>query len=108
MENLISKVRFCEATEKYCEALLGEESQPGGNSTHNIMIEIGPLGVFSTIIQQTIQSLPNAFEYTYITTLRRGIDAIRSMLELAGKLFELGAPVDLIATEDLLIPKQER
>lgn len=108
VENLISKVRFYEAIGKYCDASLGEEIQPGEKDTHNIMIEIGPLGAFSRIIQETTQSLPNAFDYTYITALRRDIDAVRSMLELAGKLFELGAPIDLLATEDLLISKQER
>ena len=108
VENLIAKVCFYEAIEKYCDASLGEESQPGEKDTHNIMIEIGPLGALSTIIQQTTQSLPNVFDYTYTTTLRRDIDAVRSVLELASKLFELGAPVDLLATEDLLIPKQER
>lgn len=102
VENLISKVRFYEGIERYCDASLGEQN------THNIMIEIGPLGAFSRIIQQTTQSLPNVFDYTYTTTLRKGIDAVRSMLELASKLFELGAPIDLLATEDLLIPKQKR
>lgn len=107
VENLVSKVRFYEAMERYCDFSL-EPHQPSENEARNIMIEIGPLGAFSRIIRQTAQSLPNAFDYTYITTLRKGTDAVRSMLELAGKLFELGAPIDLLATEDLLTPKQER
>ena len=108
VENLISKVRFCEAIERYCDTSLGDEIQLGKKDTHNIMIEIGPLDAFSRIIQQTTQSLPRVIDYTYITTLRRDIDAVRSMLELAGKLFELSAPVDLLAVEDLLISKQEQ
>lgn len=94
VENLVSKVRFCDAIQEWSQ-VRNEEVLPTGGKSTDIIIEIGPHGVLGGPIQQSIHTDPGNYGYEYFSTLVRGRDANRSILDLVGKLFEQGYPVDV-------------
>ena len=71
-------------------------------SPTDILIEVGPHGVLSGPIRQTLAQVPGMNEYVYLPTLTRNRNAVYSLMELVGKLFESDYPVDL-NTINLLI-----
>ena len=60
------------------------------------LIELGPSGALAGPIKQILQSLDMPTPITYSETLHRGQDSIRSLYDLAGKLFLAGVEVDLL------------
>ncbi|KAL9122551.1 MAG: hypothetical protein Q9187_000894 [Circinaria calcarea] len=94
MENLISKVRFYDALQEYCSIYLARSHSNITQPIH-ILIEVGPHSVLAGPIRQTIAHRFGSFRYGYLPTLIRGRSAVRSMLELAGKMFEYGYPINL-------------
>jgi acyl transferase domain-containing protein len=68
-------------------------SQP----TVNYFVEIGPHGALAGPIRQITASLGfDQARLTYLPSLIRGQDGVDNMLHLAGILFTLGYPVDLV------------
>ena len=95
-DNLVSKVRFSDALENLCR-MQGEKSLSGVTQPKRILIELGPHGALSGPIRQTIKNLQSkhsTFTYSYLPSLVRGHDAEKCVLELTGKLFEQGFPID--------------
>ncbi|KAI8630503.1 hypothetical protein F5Y19DRAFT_427873 [Xylariaceae sp. FL1651] len=92
--NLESPVQFIHATSKMV----------GSNENHarsldpiKILVEIGPHAVLKGPLEQTLKSLgSNQVAYAG-STLKRGEDDLKSILELAGKLFCLNATISLVA-----------
>ncbi|KAG9250059.1 uncharacterized protein F5Z01DRAFT_731189 [Emericellopsis atlantica] len=95
VDNLVSPVRFGNALELLCrEQLAGVET-----SALTMFTEIGPHGALAGPVRQTIKSLDlSGFKSNYVSTLARGRDAMSSVLEATGKLWEFGYPVSLQAT----------
>ncbi|KLU90910.1 hypothetical protein MAPG_09435 [Magnaporthiopsis poae ATCC 64411] len=84
--NMVSPVRFD-------EALAAMVSDPQSQPT--ILIEIGPSGALAGPVSQVLKSLPVAADVAYVSSYSRGPDAAKSLLGLAGRLFNAGAHVDL-------------
>ncbi|KAF2713472.1 ketoacyl-synt-domain-containing protein [Pleomassaria siparia CBS 279.74] len=80
-ENLTSKVRFRQALQLLCST----------QTSRRIFIEIGPHNALAGPTRQCITDLSQSWEYDYISPLRRGTNAVQSVLEVAGKLFERGS-----------------
>ena len=100
VENLVSKVRFCDALQEFCRMQMGESQNVRVQPTH-IIVEIGPHSVLGGPVQQTISQDFESFDHVYLPTLVRGRAAVRSVLQLVGKMFERGYPVDLSKANSL-------
>ncbi|KFH44962.1 Nonribosomal peptide synthetase-like protein [Hapsidospora chrysogenum ATCC 11550] len=98
VDNLVSQVRFSEALETLCHALVQENGKTDGGAIAPLFIEVGPHAALKGPFTQTIQALqlPD-FDYQYTSVLLRGQDARHSVLAAAGKALELGCPVDVAA-----------
>lgn len=84
--NLESPVQFSEAV----ASLVSREDAP-----IHAVVEIGPHPALKSPVEQIFKAAGKAVVYT--STLKRQVDARLSMLQLAGTLFTLNAPVDLAA-----------
>ena len=100
VENLVSKVRFCNALQEFCRMQIGESQTVRVQPTH-IIVEIGPHSVLGGSVQQTISQDFDSFDYVYLPTLVRGRAAVHSVLQMVGKMFERGYPVDLSKANSL-------
>ncbi len=100
VENLVSKVQFCNALKELCRMQITERQNAMVQPTQ-FLVEIGPHGVLGGPIQQTISQGFESFKYVYLSTLARGRAAVHSVLETVGKMFELGYPVDLTKVNSL-------
>lgn len=87
--NMVSAVRFDSAL----TALLEDENAP------NYLIEIGPSGALAGPISQVLKSLPASISgsVAYSAAWSRGVDAGKTLFDVAGRLFVAGAPIDLAA-----------
>lgn len=84
-DNMVSPVRFNDAL---VEMLSGDQSP-------NFLIEIGPSGALAGPVSQILKTLPNkGTEISYCASWARGIDAGKSIFDLAGRLFVAGGIVD--------------
>ena len=95
VQNLVSTVRFSDTLQEYWR-LVSSELQSMRSPT-DILIEVGPHGVLAGPIRQTLAQVPGMNEYVYLPTLTRNRNAVYSIMELVGKLFESDYPVDLNA-----------
>ncbi|RSM13828.1 hypothetical protein CDV31_005698 [Fusarium ambrosium] len=95
VDNLVSPVCFGNALHLLCRTeTAGVEPSPFA-----LFTEVGPHGALAGPVRQTIKGLDlPSFKSNYLSTLVRGRDAVISLLETAGKLFEAGYPVSLEAT----------
>ncbi|RTE82468.1 hypothetical protein BHE90_002981 [Fusarium euwallaceae] len=95
VDNLVSPVCFGNALDLLCRTeTAGVEPSPFA-----LFTEVGPHGALAGPVRQTIKGLDlPSFKSNYLSTLVRGRDAVISLLETAGKLFEAGYPVSLEAT----------
>ncbi len=84
--NMTCPVRFHEAV---CEMVSGREGA-------NFLIEIGPSGALAGPIKQIKKSLGNhGSNIQYCAALSRGQDAIKSLFDVAGRLFIYGGSINL-------------
>jgi acyl transferase domain-containing protein/NADPH:quinone reductase-like Zn-dependent oxidoreductase len=95
-QNLVSKVRFSDAVKLVSADMTA--SKRSGAST-NIFVEIGPHSALSGPLRQSLAS--TNLKYLYISALLRGKNALQTVSELAGQLFENGYPLDLKAAISL-------
>ena len=103
-DNLISKVRYCEAVQEYvCRQ--GDISQPKKARSEHLLIEIGPHSVLSGPTRQSIERYSRSFRYIYLSTLIKSTNAIYSIMNLASKLFEHGQPVNSGVIQSLSLSK---
>lgn len=100
VQNLTSKVYFHDALKEYCGTQVADSRSMTAQLTH-ILIEIGPHSVLAGPIHQTIRKSFDSFKYIYIPSLIRGRSALKSILDLSGKLFEQGLPIEVGAASSL-------
>ncbi|KAK8859140.1 Type I Iterative PKS [Apiospora arundinis] len=104
VENLVSKVRFSDGLGTLCNALRQQYNGP----VSPIFVELGPHPALSGPTRQTITSLKIAdFDYAYTSPLSRDKDARKTVLEMAGKLFQHGCAVDITAANQSILPMEE-
>ncbi|KAL8994171.1 MAG: hypothetical protein Q9169_005790 [Polycauliona sp. 2 TL-2023] len=84
IENLVSKVRFSDALDQYRQCSSVERD---GEPVRHLILEIGPHGALRGPIQQILSRDAGNFDYVYMPTLERGQDGVRSVLDLAGRMF---------------------
>ena len=95
VRNLISKVRFSEALETAISLSRADRDQSLSEPKPlAYLVEIGPHCALERSVQDTLAEKVN---YTYDTTLRRGIPATDTLQSLSGRLFANGYPVDVEA-----------
>ncbi|KAI0107024.1 hypothetical protein GGR51DRAFT_559712 [Nemania sp. FL0031] len=93
VKNLVSKVRFYEAI----NALQTRTACIPGVSQKEYYVEIGPHAALQMPIKE---SLSQNQKILYDSTLRRNLNSLETMLNLAGKLFLLGFPVAMGKVND--------
>jgi len=88
VDNLISKVRFSEGLEQLVQAC--------SKGNHPLtFIEVGPHSALEGPVRQIMADFGDTYKWAYIPTLVRNRDARQAMLEMSGRLWEQGVPVDL-------------
>lgn len=96
VSNLVSQVKFSAACQLAAQHLSSAES-----TANNVLIEVGPHSALSGPLRQSLTNFKLAsgasFKYTYIPCLVRNESAVRTILALAGKVYELGGQVELAA-----------
>lgn len=91
--NMVQAVRFS-------DALTGIVLDDEDDQNVDVLIEIGPHPALKGPARQTLQSLK--LDIPYVASLTRGVPDFECLLNLAGNLFSLGYPVDLIAANQNL------
>lgn len=89
IENLVSPVRFSDAIQT------ATRTHPRLAGGHALFVEIGPHPALAGPVRQCLADteVPK-LEYEYLSVLRRGVNAVFSVLELAGRVFEHGVKVN--------------
>ncbi|MCJ1449246.1 MAG: hypothetical protein MMC23_009766 [Stictis urceolatum] len=82
--NMNSPVRFDEALTEMIKA-----ERP------DILIEVGPAAILAGPISQILKSFPDALTLPYQASWARGANARKSLLGVAGRLFNMGAAIDM-------------
>lgn len=93
VDNLTSPVLFTDAV----QSMIAEVTeQAGGTSSALQLIEIGPHSALQGPIRQILDAkgIKNVF---YDSVIQRNVDAAETALNVVGKLFQVGYPVDLAA-----------
>ncbi|KAL9013538.1 MAG: hypothetical protein Q9173_001776 [Seirophora scorigena] len=95
-ENMVSPVRFNDAL---VEMLSGDKSP-------NFLIEVGPSGALAGPVSQILKTLPT--EVSYCASWARGIDAGKSIFDVAGRLFVAGGIVDFRQVNQYSSAKEDK
>ena len=84
--NMVSPVRFAEAL-----------TQVVADEKPDILIELGPSGALAGPVSQILKdkSLSQAKNVTYMASWARGVGSVKALLNVAGRLFTAGAPIDI-------------
>lgn len=94
VENLTHPVLFSTSLRELCI-----------DSTPDVLVEVGPHAALEGPIKQTVKELgKQATKITYLGSLIRNKDAVTTCLELAGKLYMKGQPLDFVKINS---PKEE-
>ncbi|PNY26666.1 Polyketide synthase [Tolypocladium capitatum] len=90
VRNLVSPVRFS-------EAIVNMLSAPDSRTRiANVIVEVGPHAALKGPVNQTIQSIKEC-QATYLPALIRGIDATKTVLGLAQRMFTMGRALNFAA-----------
>ncbi|QUC17465.1 uncharacterized protein UV8b_01706 [Ustilaginoidea virens] len=104
VRNLVQPVRFADAIQTMFSPKSGKSSTGGAarDSVPSILLEVGPHAALKNPIKQTVESVqtsrgqPAASSFTYLASLLRGSNAMDSLMNLAGSLFNIGGvPIQL-------------
>jgi len=94
VDNLTSTVRFSEAIAELCR--IQQVGVPLTTDSMQIFMELGPHSALSGPTHQCLaQFSPQSSRYNYLPSLIRDHNSVYSMLNLCGKLFDLGYSVRL-------------
>ncbi|KAI5928775.1 hypothetical protein F4810DRAFT_645308 [Camillea tinctor] len=88
VRNLVSRVRFAEAVAQLHPT---SPDDPLENQI-NYCIEVGPHPAMQRSVMDTIS---NTGDIKYDATLRRGVDSMVTLMNLAGRLFQAGYPINI-------------
>jgi acyl transferase domain-containing protein len=98
VDNMTSTVRFSTAAQRLLTFSSGikKRRSRNDNSVVDILLEIGPHSALEGPLRQILQSNEaHKLSILYLSLLSRGLNAFKSTLEAAGRLFVKGYPVDL-------------
>ncbi|KEY67212.1 Sat13 [Stachybotrys chartarum IBT 7711] len=95
VENLVSKVRFCDGLQALCEST--QASPLGSSKAERIFIEIGPHSALAGPTRQCIADLITPLPYSYTSGLLRETGAVKSALAMVGHIFNRGYSLNLAA-----------
>ena len=106
VKNLVSTVQFSKGLAELCnhshqrvfKRLDGSHKKAFGA---NIVLEVGPHSALQGPIRDFLGTVPWGDDVKYMTTLRRGEDALHVTMETMGSLHNLGVTVDLGQLNDL-------
>ena len=99
VQNLISPVRFSDALQHGLDVSSDHPTFP--QKATNIILEIGPHSVLAGPIRQTLQgSGQSASGVSYHSALVRNVDAVKSIINMAGELFARGIDISFDAIND--------
>ncbi|KAJ5021191.1 hypothetical protein J3E71DRAFT_186571 [Bipolaris maydis] len=100
VKNLLCQVKFTDAMRQLCLAP-AIQSKRRQAKRHNVdfLVEIGPHSALAGPIKEIIQSDPKlrVADIMYASALVRKVDAVRTVLDLAGKLSAIGYQVNYAA-----------
>ncbi|RYP11167.1 hypothetical protein DL764_000238 [Monosporascus ibericus] len=96
IENLVSKVKFCDGLQALCESKQASFSSRSSQA-QRIFVEIGPHGALAGPARQCMADLVVPMPYSYTSALVRGTGAVQSALTMAGQVFNQGYPLNLAA-----------
>ncbi|KAI0473335.1 putative polyketide synthase [Xylariaceae sp. FL0804] len=82
--NMVSPVRFADALTELITT-----------DTPNFIIEVGPSAALAGPVSQLLKSLPSNSDIPYCASWSRGADAGKSLFDLGGRLFTIGADIDM-------------
>ncbi|KAM3069262.1 hypothetical protein ACMFMG_010772 [Clarireedia jacksonii] len=110
VRNLVSPVKFDKAMAMICNPSFRSKRRKIDNSHEralfvDILVEVGPHAALRGPINDTIQQLSSS--QTYISLLLRNISAIRTVLDVAGRLHCAGYPVNLNQVNQLSLRKSK-
>ena len=95
VQNMISQVKFSPALSELCESLLRE--QPGQTEVASLcLLEVGPHGALQRPIKEVLESQSTFEGVFYASVLSMNVDAVKSTLELVGKLHCRGCKINLL------------
>lgn len=100
VDNLVSKVRFEDATRRAIQWDAAREPSP----SQHVIIEIGPHNALAGPIRQTLASIGTDVKYSYHAPFLRGRDALATFATLATELFERGCLINLQLFNTMLKP----
>lgn len=87
MDNLLGQVKFSAALQRLTEW----QQSTSSRSTLQTFIEIGPHAALAGPLRQTLAHFnPDELKYSYLSTLVRNQNAVSTVLDVCGKLFESG------------------
>lgn len=99
-QNLVSPVQFQKALGAAAEDMA---SSSGSQSASNILIEVGPHAALQGPARQILSVMPGgSFKHVYLSPLLRKQHAVKTTLEVLGKLFEAGYPMDMEKVSNLV------
>ncbi|KAH7030236.1 polyketide synthase module [Macrophomina phaseolina] len=83
--NMVSPVRFNDA----CRDMIA------GKDGADFIIEIGPAGALAGPVGQIKDTIDSGSAVQYVTALKRGVDSVDATLDVAGKLYLKGVPLNM-------------
>ncbi|KAJ5778489.1 hypothetical protein N7520_001735 [Penicillium odoratum] len=92
--NLVCPVRFSDAVSGVLSTILEQKGSLGATGP-SLLVEIGPHSALGGPIAQIIRVSSGAGPISYSSVLVRNESAVKTALDLAGKLFTLGAFISL-------------
>ncbi|QSZ36869.1 hypothetical protein DSL72_006752 [Monilinia vaccinii-corymbosi] len=96
VENMVSQVKFSPALSELCATL--SRVQPDQTEIAPLcLVEVGPHAALHRAVNETVLADDSLSEASYYTTLRNGVNAMKSMMELVGKLHCRGYKSDILA-----------
>ena len=92
VRNLVSPVRFLSAIQKTCAPIC---SAINGEHFIDVFIEIGPHSALQGPVKEILDvNTTSERKFEYLPSLIRNMNAVDSALQLASKLFTMGASID--------------
>jgi acyl transferase domain-containing protein len=113
VRNMLQPVRFSEALKRLCCPPAGalRKRLDRSHRKHvavNNLVEIGPHSALQGPINETLRTHSPPNEINYYPTMKRGIPAINSILEVSGHMACRGIKIDLNVANQLELPPTDQ
>lgn len=101
VENMTQPVQFCEAISLVCappaKTLAKAQKSSESSISSDFFLEIGPHSTLKSPVREILKQYGRAKDAGYGSVLVRGRDARSTAIDVAGRLFCLGSPVNVMA-----------